>query len=194
MARTCLGAEEINQPAPGSWVGKVQPSNSGSACIDPDTRPAVLPQLHLRPRAEPDQALSRLLRDRRAAVDLQLELQLAAGEGDQALQGQDLHRRQLHLVARPDQRPGRLLRVHPEHLQRQRRLRPRRRRPQQRPQHRRGLGTAVVSRTEGLEGPAARRMGAVRHLRDRLRASADNFGKQRLLAFLQSAWQRAKRL
>ena len=32
-----LGAEEINQPAPGSWVGKVQPSNSGSACIDTDT-------------------------------------------------------------------------------------------------------------------------------------------------------------
>lgn len=32
-----LGAEEINQPVPGSWVGKVQPSNSGSACIDPDT-------------------------------------------------------------------------------------------------------------------------------------------------------------
>jgi hypothetical protein len=32
-----LGAMEINQPAPGAWVGKVQPSNSGSACIDPDT-------------------------------------------------------------------------------------------------------------------------------------------------------------
>ena len=32
-----LGAEEINQPVPGSWIGKVQPSNSGSACIDPDT-------------------------------------------------------------------------------------------------------------------------------------------------------------
>jgi len=32
-----LGALEINQPAPGAWAGKVQPSNSGSACIDPDT-------------------------------------------------------------------------------------------------------------------------------------------------------------
>jgi hypothetical protein len=32
-----LGALEINQPAPGAWVGKVQPSNSTSACIDPDT-------------------------------------------------------------------------------------------------------------------------------------------------------------
>lgn len=32
-----LGAMEINQPAPGAWVGKVQPSSSGSACIDPDT-------------------------------------------------------------------------------------------------------------------------------------------------------------
>ncbi len=32
-----LGALEINQPAPGSWVGLVQPKNSGSACIDPDT-------------------------------------------------------------------------------------------------------------------------------------------------------------
>jgi hypothetical protein len=32
-----LGAEEINQPAPGAWVGKVLPQNSGSACIDPDT-------------------------------------------------------------------------------------------------------------------------------------------------------------
>jgi hypothetical protein len=32
-----LGALEINQPAPGAWVGQVQPSNSGSACIDPDT-------------------------------------------------------------------------------------------------------------------------------------------------------------
>lgn len=32
-----LGALEINQPAPGAWVGKVQPSSSGSACIDPDT-------------------------------------------------------------------------------------------------------------------------------------------------------------
>ncbi|GGA67983.1 hypothetical protein GCM10011507_19320 [Edaphobacter acidisoli] len=32
-----LGALNMNQPAPGAWVGKVQPSNSGSACIDPDT-------------------------------------------------------------------------------------------------------------------------------------------------------------
>jgi hypothetical protein len=32
-----LGALEINQPAPGAWVGQVQPKNSGSACIDPDT-------------------------------------------------------------------------------------------------------------------------------------------------------------
>lgn len=32
-----LGAVEINQPAPGAWVGKVQPSSSGSACINPDT-------------------------------------------------------------------------------------------------------------------------------------------------------------
>jgi hypothetical protein len=32
-----LGAVEINQPAPGAWVGQVQPSNSGSTCIDPDT-------------------------------------------------------------------------------------------------------------------------------------------------------------
>ena len=32
-----LGGEELNQPAPGAWVGVVQPSNSGSACIDPDT-------------------------------------------------------------------------------------------------------------------------------------------------------------
>jgi len=32
-----LGAEEINQPVPGAWAGKVQPSNSGSACVDPDT-------------------------------------------------------------------------------------------------------------------------------------------------------------
>ncbi len=32
-----LGALEENQPVPGAWVGVVQPSNSGSACIDPDT-------------------------------------------------------------------------------------------------------------------------------------------------------------
>jgi hypothetical protein len=32
-----LGALELNQPMPGAWVGKVQPSNSGSACVDPDT-------------------------------------------------------------------------------------------------------------------------------------------------------------
>jgi hypothetical protein len=32
-----MGAEEINQPMPGAWIGKVEPSNSGSACIDPDT-------------------------------------------------------------------------------------------------------------------------------------------------------------
>ncbi len=32
-----LGALELNQPAAGAWQGKVQPSNSGSACIDPDT-------------------------------------------------------------------------------------------------------------------------------------------------------------
>jgi hypothetical protein len=32
-----LGGEDANQPAPGAWVGKIQPSNSGSACIDPDT-------------------------------------------------------------------------------------------------------------------------------------------------------------
>jgi hypothetical protein len=32
-----LGAMEINQPKPGAWVGQVQPSSSGSACIDPDT-------------------------------------------------------------------------------------------------------------------------------------------------------------
>ena len=30
-----LGILEINQPAPGAWVGKVQPSNSGSACLYP---------------------------------------------------------------------------------------------------------------------------------------------------------------
>lgn len=32
-----LGALEENQPLPGAWSGVVQPSNSGSACIDPDT-------------------------------------------------------------------------------------------------------------------------------------------------------------
>jgi hypothetical protein len=32
-----LGAENLDQPAPGAWVGKVQPQNSGSACIDTDT-------------------------------------------------------------------------------------------------------------------------------------------------------------
>ncbi|SEG45549.1 TonB-dependent Receptor Plug Domain [Bryocella elongata] len=32
-----LGALNENQPVPGSWVGKVLPANSGSACIDPDT-------------------------------------------------------------------------------------------------------------------------------------------------------------
>ncbi len=32
-----LGALEENQPMPGAWAGVVQPSNSGSACIDPDT-------------------------------------------------------------------------------------------------------------------------------------------------------------
>ncbi len=31
------GALNLNQPRAGAWVGKVQPSNSGSACIDPDT-------------------------------------------------------------------------------------------------------------------------------------------------------------
>ncbi|HKO17388.1 MAG TPA: TonB-dependent receptor, partial [Acidobacteriaceae bacterium] len=31
------GALNLNQPVPGSWVGKVQPSNSGSGCIDTDT-------------------------------------------------------------------------------------------------------------------------------------------------------------
>jgi Carboxypeptidase regulatory-like domain len=30
-----LGILEINQPAPGAWVGKVQPANSGSACLYP---------------------------------------------------------------------------------------------------------------------------------------------------------------
>jgi hypothetical protein len=32
-----LGAEELNQPAAGAFVGKVQPSSSGQGCIDPDT-------------------------------------------------------------------------------------------------------------------------------------------------------------
>ena len=32
-----LGAENIDQPVAGAWVGKVQPTNSGSACVDPDT-------------------------------------------------------------------------------------------------------------------------------------------------------------
>lgn len=32
-----LGALDINEPIPGSWQGLVQPSNSGSACINPDT-------------------------------------------------------------------------------------------------------------------------------------------------------------
>ena len=32
-----LGGIALDQPAPGAWVGKVQPSNSGSSCIDPDT-------------------------------------------------------------------------------------------------------------------------------------------------------------
>lgn len=32
-----LGGVAIDQVAPGAWVGKVRPTNSGSACIDPDT-------------------------------------------------------------------------------------------------------------------------------------------------------------
>ena len=32
-----LGALNINGPAPGAWVGKVQPNNSGGSCNDPDT-------------------------------------------------------------------------------------------------------------------------------------------------------------
>lgn len=32
-----LGGENVDQPHPGDWVGRVQPSSSGSACIDPDT-------------------------------------------------------------------------------------------------------------------------------------------------------------
>jgi hypothetical protein len=32
-----LGGENLDQPMAGAWVGKVQPSSSGSACIDPDT-------------------------------------------------------------------------------------------------------------------------------------------------------------
>lgn len=32
-----LGALNINQPAPGAWVGKIQPNNSGGSCNDPDT-------------------------------------------------------------------------------------------------------------------------------------------------------------
>ena len=32
-----LGALNVNQPAPGAWVGKVQPNNSGGSCNDPDT-------------------------------------------------------------------------------------------------------------------------------------------------------------
>ena len=35
-----LGGVAIDQPAPGAWQGKVQPTNSGSACIDPDTNQA----------------------------------------------------------------------------------------------------------------------------------------------------------
>ncbi|MGH9597839.1 MAG: adenylyl cyclase, partial [Edaphobacter sp.] len=30
-----LGILEVNQPAPGAWVGKVMPANSGSACLYP---------------------------------------------------------------------------------------------------------------------------------------------------------------
>ena len=94
-----LGILEINQPAPGAWVGKVQPSNSGSACLYPGstTQQAFLNST-CDQRVEPDQAVSRILRDRCHAVDLQLELQLAAGEGDQAILGPDLHRRELHMV------------------------------------------------------------------------------------------------
>lgn len=32
-----LGALNLNQPAPGAWVGKVSPNNSGGSCNDPDT-------------------------------------------------------------------------------------------------------------------------------------------------------------
>jgi hypothetical protein len=35
-----LGALNINQPAPGAWVGKVVPQSSGSACLNPDTNTA----------------------------------------------------------------------------------------------------------------------------------------------------------
>jgi hypothetical protein len=32
-----LGALDMDSPMPGAWVGKVNPANSGSACINPDT-------------------------------------------------------------------------------------------------------------------------------------------------------------
>jgi Carboxypeptidase regulatory-like domain len=35
-----LGGVAIDQPAPGAWQGKVQPTNSGSGCVDPDTNQA----------------------------------------------------------------------------------------------------------------------------------------------------------
>ncbi len=124
-----LGADEIDQPKPGAWMGVVtpEPLPAPRCLLNGHSRDA---QLHLRSRAEPDQALSWLLRDRRAADHLQFKLQLPASEGDQAILRQDLHRRQLHMVARPHQRPGGLLGIYPEHLQRQRRLRPRFCRPQ----------------------------------------------------------------
>ncbi len=32
-----MGALNLNQPAPGAWVGKINPNNSGGSCNDPDT-------------------------------------------------------------------------------------------------------------------------------------------------------------
>ena len=65
----------------------------------PGHKPGILAQHYLRPSLEPDQAVSRLQRRRRAAHHLQLELQRASGKGHEALQRKDVHRRQLHVVA-----------------------------------------------------------------------------------------------
>ncbi|MEO6922491.1 MAG: carboxypeptidase regulatory-like domain-containing protein [Acidobacteriaceae bacterium] len=44
------GALPLNEPMPGAWVGKVQPTNSGIACIDPDTNaPAFMSSTCSRP-------------------------------------------------------------------------------------------------------------------------------------------------
>ena len=104
------GVVDINELQPGAFTKTNIGFGQQSGCSSFTTQFCEAPLNQIRPYPG-------LHRDQHGRDDLQLELQLAAGEGDQEIQRQEHDRCQLHLEPGPYQRAERLLHSSAEHLQ-----------------------------------------------------------------------------